>query len=260
MTATPVTYVVQAGDTLLQIARQFGVTLSNLQSANGGIEPISLQIGKLLVIPSPQFNAEGAPILPTSTPLSIYLPPPTCYAVPTEYIVCLGRVTNSLDEAVERVTVYVELVGEDGDLLISGESAIEQSIIPAGETAPYRLLFRADWSNYAGALVRLESADSVPGTETRFIPMDVEDQDSGWVGGRYAVNAMLHNPSEQNVRVIRAVVTLWDEDGNITGYRVARLDQMIAPGERIPFEIAVMSKSPATSVRHSVYLEAVRDP
>src|SRR5689334_16611660 len=51
--ATPVTYTVQQGDTLLQIALRFGVDLTLLQSANGGIDPPSLQIGQQLTIPGP---------------------------------------------------------------------------------------------------------------------------------------------------------------------------------------------------------------
>jgi LysM repeat protein len=55
--ATDVTYVVQAGDTLWEIANQFGVTLTELAVANG-LDPDDqqslgrIQIGTALVIPT----------------------------------------------------------------------------------------------------------------------------------------------------------------------------------------------------------------
>jgi LysM repeat protein len=49
--ATPATYVVQAGDTLMAIAIRFDVTVEALQSANGITDPAKLKIGQSLVIP-----------------------------------------------------------------------------------------------------------------------------------------------------------------------------------------------------------------
>ncbi|MBL8046335.1 MAG: peptidoglycan DD-metalloendopeptidase family protein [Anaerolineales bacterium] len=45
------TYVVQPGDTLFAIARQFGVTLEALQAANPTVNANALQVGATLVIP-----------------------------------------------------------------------------------------------------------------------------------------------------------------------------------------------------------------
>lgn len=44
-------YEVQSGDTLASIAQQFGLSLDDLQGANPGVDPASLPIGRLLVIP-----------------------------------------------------------------------------------------------------------------------------------------------------------------------------------------------------------------
>jgi nucleoid-associated protein YgaU len=48
---TPVTYVVAAGDTLLAIARRFGVSVEALSEANGITDPNLIRVGQRLVIP-----------------------------------------------------------------------------------------------------------------------------------------------------------------------------------------------------------------
>lgn len=81
--ATPlesVTYVVEAGDTLSQIATQFAIPLSDLMIANGLTNKDLIQVGQELVIPigglptaTPTFTA--VPV-PTDTPLPFNPPTP----------------------------------------------------------------------------------------------------------------------------------------------------------------------------------------
>jgi LysM repeat protein len=47
----PVTYVVQAGDTLAAIAQRFGTTVQAIQAANGIDDPDEILVGTELVIP-----------------------------------------------------------------------------------------------------------------------------------------------------------------------------------------------------------------
>ncbi|MGC8878574.1 MAG: LysM peptidoglycan-binding domain-containing protein [Anaerolineae bacterium] len=62
-TPTPVIYVVQSGDTLLAIAAQYGVSVQDLQAANGIEDPTRLQIGQQLIIPVGGYVAgAGTPI------------------------------------------------------------------------------------------------------------------------------------------------------------------------------------------------------
>lgn len=50
-TPTPVVHVVRSGDTLLAIATQYGVTVADIQAANGIDDPSKLNIGQEIVIP-----------------------------------------------------------------------------------------------------------------------------------------------------------------------------------------------------------------
>lgn len=45
------TYVIKGGDTLGKVATQFGVTLSELQAANPGVDSRKLKVGQKIVIP-----------------------------------------------------------------------------------------------------------------------------------------------------------------------------------------------------------------
>ena len=52
-TASPVTYTVRSGDTLVRIASQFGTTAAAIASANGITDPGRIAVGQVLVIPAP---------------------------------------------------------------------------------------------------------------------------------------------------------------------------------------------------------------
>ncbi len=74
--AMPITYIVQAGDTLSSIAARFQVSLEDLMKANGLDNPDYLMLGQQLVIP-----IGGLPALtPTFTPL----PLPSATSLPFE--------------------------------------------------------------------------------------------------------------------------------------------------------------------------------
>jgi len=67
------TYTIKQGDTLYSIAQKYGITVQALQEANTGLsDPLTLQVGKTIVIPS------GTSPTPTPTPT----PPSEQYPLP----------------------------------------------------------------------------------------------------------------------------------------------------------------------------------
>ncbi|MBZ0282983.1 MAG: LysM peptidoglycan-binding domain-containing protein [Anaerolineae bacterium] len=253
ITPTSAIYTIQPGDTLLGIAIQFGVDINSLRQINGELNPLTLPIGANIIIPNPIFNAEGIPILPTSTPLALLLTAPTCYPTPTDQILCLGLVTNHLEIPMQRVTLNVQLLRFDGALLAESETSIEQGNIPAGGAAPYRALFQTHWQEYGGVAVMLRNAEIA--VNSRFIGLDVRDQQAAQHDEEYRIAAVLHNAAEQPVRLGRAVITLQDVLGRVVGFRVVQLHGDLQPGADYPLLVSTSIQG-EQSVTHQLYVEA----
>lgn len=253
---TALAYAIQPGDTLLGIAAQFGVSLQALQAANTDLNPLALPIGVSLIIPNPHFNAQGIPILPTATPVSLVLISPVCQPTATGSIICLGKVINTLAQGVQRVNLHLRLLRRDGSILSEGDVGIEQAFIPSGGSAPYRAFFKTDWQAYAGVSAWLESAEIINEFPQAFVHLDIREERVWLTGSRYTVAALLSNPNPDSAHLMRAVLTIEDASGQIIAFRVMPLSGSLAVGETIPLEISVMAESPIT---HTLYVEAERE-
>ena len=147
-TATPVIYVIKKGDTLLPIARQFGVTVEEIQEANGISDPRRLSIGQELIIPAPP--AEGGPTaVPTPTPVALRIQGLAFHRTPVDSLWCLGEVLNLSGRPAEEVQVQVSLHDERGQLLASGRAFGQVDILPAGGRAPFAILFGSPPTSFA---------------------------------------------------------------------------------------------------------------
>ncbi len=62
------TYIVQPGDDLEHIARRYGITVQALAQLNGIVNPNSVVIGQVLVVPGPGNNYPGGTVAPTIIP------------------------------------------------------------------------------------------------------------------------------------------------------------------------------------------------
>lgn len=255
--STPTHYTIQVGDTLLGIAAQFGVPFEALKNANADLDPLALPINKTIIIPNPQFDSAGTPILPTSTPAQLELPSPTCYPSPTSTILCMGWVANNILQPVERVMLHVQLFRHDGSLLTEGDIGLEQGVVPTGVSAPYRILFTANWMDYATAMVTLRSADLVNSDSEKRVSLQIEGQEQRLENGYYKVSATLRNDTSIPVQLVRAVLTLRDDQGRITGYRVLPLNGELGDNERINIDISAVSQTTGF-ISHTLFVEAVK--
>lgn len=255
--STPTYYTIQVGDTLLGIAARFGVPYEALKAANADLNPLTLPINQTIMIPNPQFDVAGTPILPTSTPAQLELPSPTCYPSPTSTILCMGWVANNILQPVERVVLHIRLLRRDASLLAEGEVGVEQSLIPTGGSAPYRVLFNANWLEYGSVLVTLSSADIANSSAEKRVSLQIESEQQRLENGFYIVSATLRNNTAASVHLLRAVLTLRDAQGRITGYRVMPLSGDLADNEFINLDISAVPQT-NTSVSHTLFVEAIK--
>jgi LysM repeat protein len=253
---TMIAYAIQPGDTLLGIARQFGVPVATLEAVNTGLNPLALPIGATLVIPAPLFDATGRPILPSATPSALQADPPLCLPTATGTILCLGQITNRLPQTVERVTFVVRLVGRDGNLLAEAQAGLEQVLIPPEASAPYRALLAADWQQVAGSGVTLRSADFQP-PDSRYFPLRIESESVSLASGQYTVLARVRAPATGGARLVRAVLALYDGRGRVIGFRSLSLDAHLEAGESFTLR-ATSAVLVGETVRHTLYVEGER--
>jgi LysM repeat protein len=241
MTHTPITYIVHPGESLEDIAGDFDIEPDALQAANLNLRTQPPQIGQHLIIPRD---------LPTLTPQPIELVPPTCYPTLTDVILCLGYVRNNTEQAVQRVSVLIEMLEESGSKVASQSAAVEQYSIPPGMTAPYRALFYSQETPYTEMIVSLQSADPAPVTP----PVTIRDEAVTRSDTEYVIEANIANPGGTALENARVVVTVYEQGDQVVGFRLVDLGEM-QPGESVPMRLAVQPVTSTENLTHTLYAE-----
>src|SRR5262245_51024050 len=135
---TPVTYVVQEGDTLVYVAWLFHLSVEELQAANPGVDARFLTIGTVLSIPDPEGDpvATTAPPTLTPAPINLTLSPPACSPTPTAMIYCFVEARNADSAPLENISAQVVLADAQGIPLMEATAYSAVNVIPVGQTAP----------------------------------------------------------------------------------------------------------------------------
>jgi LysM repeat protein len=100
------TYTVRAGDTLFSIAQRYGTTVAELQRLNPGVDPTSLQVGRILCVP------------PLPTPI-----PGACPSGSEPYIVRSGDTFFAIARRLNTTVSEIERLnpGVDSQSLVVGQ-------------------------------------------------------------------------------------------------------------------------------------------
>lgn len=123
----PRAHQVQFGDTLSSIAVRYDMTLEEIIALNPGINPDSLQIGQVLLIP---------PARPTPTPLPGTVEPPT---PPGDYLIHVVAPGETLISIAQKYSVTVSLIRAANPEIPAGSDVIgvnQPLIIPLGTPMP----------------------------------------------------------------------------------------------------------------------------
>ncbi|MBN1657961.1 MAG: LysM peptidoglycan-binding domain-containing protein [Anaerolineae bacterium] len=244
ITPTPIIYVIQKGDTLIPIARKFGVTVQEIQDANGISDPRRLSVGQEIIIPVGE-GPSAPTIVPTPTPIAFAIRGIGFHRTPVDSLWCMGEIVNMSGKPAEEVQVEVSLHDTDGRLLASGSALAALDIIPSGGHSPFAVLFAAAPSSFAQYQTRVLAG--VPSTHLgpRYPHLSLVDDWGGWLdgaeSGNYQVRGAVQNTGPADAQRVAVVVTLYDIEDHVVAARTVQIaaDIFIA-GARAPFEVTLV--------------------
>lgn len=245
VTPTPIIYVIQQGDTLLVIARRFGVTVQAIQEVNGITDPRRLQINQEIIIPLQEGDGEPTAV-PTPTPVALKIQGLAFHRTPVDSLWCMGEVVNVSGRAAEEVQVQVSLHDEQGRLLASGAAFTQLDILAAGGRTPFAVFFSAPPSSFAQYQTRVLSG--VPSTHLgpRYPNLAVVEDWGGWLDeNNYQVRGQIHNTGEADAEQVVSVITLYDEEDHVVGARTVEIPaEVFLAGAMAPFEVTLTPLGP----------------
>ncbi len=255
-TPTPIIYVVQSGDTLLGIAIQYGVTLDALQRANAIADPRFIREGQALIIPTGEDAATGSlpvfeqQILPTPTPAVVKVQGVMRYNSAISGAWCTGEIYNPTADPLTTIQIQVTLSAADGTVLDSASLLLSTDYLPAGGRAPFAVLFPIAADRTARCAVSILRAETIGPVTAFYRPLEVAEAQGAVQGPRYVVWGKLRNPQTDEVQRPNIVVTFYNRNNQVLGYRHAVLhDRVLAAGETVDFDVVFTSpagEQPAT--------------
>lgn len=243
---TPVIHIIEQGDTLFGIALEYGVTLDGLLQTNGLVADQILRIGQSLIIPIGEEESGeagmaapvGNLILPTPTPLPLDTTGVALYQTPVGGMWCMGEVVNTTAGPVTNLQIRAILVAEDGTPLVSAVALAAADYLAPDGHAPFAVLFEEPPAGVADVVVSILRGEAVSAITAGFVPLDVAQTEGAVSGPQYRVAGQLVNNSGVTLRRITVVVTLYDDEKRVAGYRqqVFGEDVVVPAGQRLNFE------------------------
>jgi LysM repeat protein len=257
ITPTPLIYVIEKGDTLIPIARKFGVTVEDIKEANGISDPRRLRIGQEIIIP--RKAGEGEPtVVPTPTPVALEIQGLAFHRTPVGSLWCMGEVANMSGQPAEEVQVRVSLHDEQGRLLASGAAFAQLDIVASGGRAPFAILFAAPPTSFAQYQARVLSGVLSTHLGPRYPDLEVVNEKGEWLdageGGNYRVRGEVHNTGGADAERVDLVITLYDEEDHVVGARTVGIAaEVFLVGAVAPFEVILTPVGPVA--RHDVHVQ-----
>jgi uncharacterized protein YbaR (Trm112 family) len=222
---------------------------------------------------APPTNPPASEAMPTETAAPTNTPAPTATpsAMPTEeagvefqgvtdylsstgshYLV--GEVLNRTGDTLRFIEVLATFYDADGQLVSTGSTFTELSIIEPGSTAPFKLTtlnppalghydLRVDYSTTTQPPIRLE-----------IIGHSGSAADSGW----YHVTGEVRNPHDFAIKFPEIVATYYNATHEVIRVGIAFGEQdPLQPGQSSPFEV-VLTDPPADLQHYALQTEAVQ--
>ena len=193
--------------------------------------------GTTLLLPAPPPTATPLPISPTPLPEDVVLLSLMShrnYVDDLGDLQVVGEVRNDLEVTAKAVEILVTFYDSFDEPIL--EQTVESFIplLAPGERAPFRAVLSPAGDIAAYSLrvtARTTEQPPPPG------PLAVESQDSRDQAGFYHVTGQVANPTEQVIVGARAVVTLYDQWGQVVNAGIVYVSPFrLGPGESGSFD------------------------
>jgi len=169
---TPFTHVVVKGETMLGIALRYGVTLEALQAANPSIDPQFLSVDTALIVP---LGDEIAVTAATPTPVPVEWDEPVCYRTADDGAWCFVLVENKMDTALENLSAWIGLFGNDGEIIASQVAVGPINILRSRQAMPLMAYFQPPLPADIAVRAELLTAISIPEDDERYLDWPLAD-------------------------------------------------------------------------------------
>jgi len=238
---TPIIHTLQAGDTLIKLAREYGVSVEAIQKVNGITDPRGLLVGQQIIIPTdPEARLNAGTPTPEPTPPPIVISPLTFRERP-DALWALGQVTLPQGDAVEDVILQVDLLDKEGKIIASAQAPIQLNMLAAGDVAGFGVRFSPPPQPFASYHSRIISAwpAHVAFYHRDLIIENILAQEAG--ESVYMLTGEVVNQGADPARSVKISVILYDEQGHVIAVRRVSADPFdLQPGERGFFSAALM--------------------
>ena len=245
-TPTPIVYLVQEGETLLEIAILNGTTVEEITAVNPGMNPDFLQIGQAVVLPPPATPVAQV-VQGTAVPAHVTITQIQTYQTSVGSMWVLGEVSNDGTLPVELVQVAIELVNIEGEVVGSFVVWTAVSLIQPGTIVPFGGLVSEVPNNLQQPKVTITGGNSVVDLGSRSVDVNVVETAVTDQSERVELTGSVQNNGEQPVNQIRLTATFYNDQDQITGFQQQVLSQTLQPGEMAEFTLNAAPPGSRTS-------------
>lgn len=236
-TSTPATYVIQAGDTVSELAETFKVSQDALRAANPDLNPNSMTIGQTLFIPDPSNPVAAASTL---TPVPAPVTQAVCHPTTDSGLWCFALVQNNTADIFENVSAQITLLDSDGAIVASQVASTPIDIIPANSSMPVYTFFP---NTSADVRPQVQIISALQGSASSHLPVVLNNTlaQIDWDGRSAGLSGQVYLPPESQAATQTWVAAVaYDKNGMVVGVR--RWEGAgIQPGMSINFNFSVSS-------------------
>lgn len=241
-TATPIVYVIEAGDTLLGVAIDNQTTVEEIQSLNPNVRPELLSIGQEIALPPPATPVFGND-RPTPLPIQIQVGSASLFPDGAGGLWVVGEVENSADYFLENLRLEIILYGEGGLVVGRMETWTASELIAPNSTSVFGLFFpQKPEGNLQVEIqaIRGFTFAQLPEDDSRYFGLTADEPQLDFDQEAFAISGNIANVGNQIATDIILLVATYDFDGRLTGFAQFSPFETLAIGEEASYTYALV--------------------